>query len=47
MVDEKTPQFDDKRLGYIYGELVKILYDLKFEAWDALLKTKEYYVCTF
>lgn len=45
--DEKPHQLDDKRLSYIYGKLVKIFYDLKFEAWDAVLKTKEYYVCIF
>lgn len=36
--------FDDKRLSYIYNELVKS-FKFKPETWLSMLKTPEFYVC--
>lgn len=38
-------EFDDKRLIYIYNELVKCS-KIKHDTWTCLLKTPEFNVCT-
>lgn len=41
-----SSDFDDKRLSFIYNELVKS-YKLKQDTWISMLKTTEFNVCIY
>lgn len=46
MANGENYEYDDKRLTYIYNELVKCS-KLKHDVWTCMLKTPEFNVCIY